>query len=273
MTIRRTRMSFEEEAIAAVSPFVEGLDGRFSVAFCLPGSGVVAGIGQDEEHHAASMIKLPILSCLFKEALAGSLSLSDRVSMSRGDVVEGGVLCELHEGVELTLLDLARLMIVVSDNTASNMLIDVLGFDAVNRHISEIGMSGTALVKKLMIPAADPSAFNRTTAADVCLFLRRLAEGRLVSPESDEAMIDIMSRQMFVEKIPRYLPEGVFVANKTGEVSGVRHDGAIVRAFGSQFCMAALTSESGDVNASDDAISHAAAALFCVFERRCKRIG
>lgn len=212
--------------------------------------------------HAASMIKLPILSCFFKFLKEGKLSPFDKIKLSEKDMVDGGVLSEMHDGLELELMDLARLMIVVSDNTASNILTDILGIDALNEHISDIGMKNTSLVKKLMLPPSEPGLFNRTSADDVSLFFNRLYFEDLVSPEADREMKSILSRQMFREKIPRRLPLSAFIANKTGEVSNTRHDGALIVYGTAAYSLCVLVWDAEDVNDADDFISEISKLIF-----------
>lgn len=262
---------FRKEAEKAVMPFIADFNGRLSLKCSICGTSLAYSYRADEIHHAASMIKLPVMGSLFEAAKEGLVSLDDMAALGEGDIVEGGVLYEMHPGTELTLRDLARLMIVVSDNTAMNILADRLGFGAISEHIKRLGMDNTGLVKKLMLPPPVPGAYNYTTAGDIWKFLSMLESGEIAGREECDEMISIMSRQMFIEKIPRRLPKGVFTANKTGEVSGVRHDGAIIRAFGKAMIISVLTSDSSDENASDDVISDISASLFRVFERFCKR--
>lgn len=198
--------------------------------------GVAVGTGDepdarlhaDEKFPAASLIKIPILIHLFKENELGKLDLQETIALRNNDKVGGsGVLLELHEGIPLTLLDLATLMIVVSDNTATNLLIDRLGIDNIQARIQAIGMNRTALVRKLMIVLDAPSA-NCTSPSDMYLLYRKLTHGELLSPAGTKQALEILSRQQYNEKIPLLLPKETKVAHKTGEISGVRHDCGVV---------------------------------------------
>ena len=245
---------------------IEGQAGKFAYAVKNFTTGKTFFANECEIFHSASMIKLPILSCLYLEAENGNIDLDTKYELKKEDVVEGGILPEFHYGSVFTLRDLANIMIVVSDNTATNILIDFLGFDKINEHIKKyLGMKKTELVKKLMVPAKSPDIFNYTTASDILRFFEMLYFEKLVSQKASKDMLNILSRQMFIEKIPRFLPDCVFTANKTGEVSGTRHDGAIVKSKSFDFGICVLTSESEDVNKADDFISSLSRYFFDLF--------
>ena len=245
---------------------IEGQAGKFAYAVKNFTTGKTFFANECEIFHSASMIKLPILSCLYLEAENGNIDLDTKYELKKEDVVEGGILPEFHYGSVFTLRDLANIMIVVSDNTATNILIDFLGFDKINEHIKKyFGMKKTELVKKLMVPAKSPDIFNYTTASDILRFFEMLYFEKLVSQKASKDMLNILSRQMFIEKIPRFLPDCVFTANKTGEVSGTRHDGAIVKSKSFDFGICVLTSESEDVNKADDFISSLSRYFFDLF--------
>ncbi len=248
---------------------IVGDAGRFAFAVKNFTTGKIFFYNESEKFHSASMIKLPILSCLYLEAENGNIDLDTKYELKKEDVVEGGIIPEFHFGSVFTLRDLANIMIVVSDNTATNILIDFLGFEKINDHIKRyLGMEKTELVKKLMIPAKSPDIFNYTCAEDILQFFDLLYFEKLVSKKASKEMLETLSRQMFIEKIPRFLPDSVFTANKTGEVSGVRHDGAIVKTGDFDFGMCVLTSESDDVNKADDFISSLSRYFFDLFSQK-----
>ncbi len=220
-------------------------------------------LNSSQRFHAASIIKLPILGELFRQALDGVVSLDSEVVLRQPDIVDGaGVLLEMHPGISLTLRDLARLMIVVSDNTASNMLIDLLGFEAINNFIAAAGMDETCLNKKFMLPLKAPHLFNYTTAADTLMFLFKLYNNELLSEDFTAEAISILSRQQYREKIPKYLPREIVVANKTGEVSGVRHDAAIVMAPAAPYGIVVFTSDLKNEYDGDETVAQISLAVY-----------
>jgi beta-lactamase class A len=222
-------------------------------------SGEEAGFNDEAVRPAASVVKVPILIELYARK---DLSLDERVPLRAPDVVGGaGVLLELHEGIELTLRDLGRLMIVVSDNTASNMLIDRLGMDAINARMRSIGMASSVLGRKFMIDPHALHAKNFTTARDMAVCLGRLQKGELLDEEATAEVIAVLKRQQYREKIPLLLPETVEVAHKTGEISHTRHDVGIVLAR-RPYVLSCLTWDLDDVLLGDRAIAEFSRALF-----------
>lgn len=208
----------------------------------LDGSSEWAHLPQ-EPFPAASILKVPVLLEVYRRFQEGSLDPEELVVLERDDMVRGaGVLFELHPGLQLNLRDMARLMIVVSDNTASNLLLDRVGFDAVNSLMSRLGMAGTTLNRKFMHPPG-PRGDNVTTAADTVRCFRELYAGELLREPWREEALNILRRQQFREKIPMMLPVTAVVAHKTGELDGVRHDAGIVEDRGRAYVLAVLTRE------------------------------
>lgn len=196
-----------------------------------------------ERFPAASLIKVPVLIHLFNESDHGRVDLSETVVLQEKDKVGGsGILFELHEGILLTLLDLAVLMIVVSDNTATNLLMDRLGISGIQAKIEEMGLTQTLLARKLMITLDAPPA-NFTSPFDMYELYRKLLLGEILSPQSTKSALGILSRQQYNEKIPLFLPKGISVAHKTGEISGVRHDCGIVELEPEKIIVCLLTKD------------------------------
>ncbi|MBI2263731.1 MAG: serine hydrolase [Armatimonadetes bacterium] len=202
--------------------------GFFSVAAQDLLDGEELGRSAEEVFPAASLVKIPVLTTLFREYDAGRLDLSLQYSLASSDQVGGaGVLQFLTPGLSISLRDLAFLMVVVSDNTATNVLIDILGMDAVNSDLEEWGLSETRLRRKLMTDLTSQPA-NFTTPREMVRLLARIYGDTGFSKESRESMLTILQGQQFREIIPRWLPPDVPVAHKTGEITGVRHDAGIV---------------------------------------------
>jgi len=212
---------------------------------------------------SASVIKVPILAALYAEVAAGRLLWEETVSLTEAAKVPGsGVLRELHAGVELTLEDLARLMIVVSDNTATNLLIDRIGTAVVNDFLAGLGYEQTRLGRRMYDFAARDRGFeNRCAAGEMTDLLVRVERRNLVSAEASEAMLAIMKRQAHVSKIPRLLPPDTPVANKTGEITNVSHDAGLIYPPGGPIALSVLTEGARDRVAAEDAIGRIARAV------------
>lgn len=245
---------------------ISHLDGNAGIAVRNFSSGCDFFYNENDKFHAASIIKIPILIELLRQCEEKILSLDSIIKLEKSDVVDGaGVLQELHPGILLSLEDLAKLMIVVSDNTASNMLIDILGLDRLNSFISGAGLKGTYLNKKFMTPLKAAHLYNYTTPYDMLMLMEKLYKCEFLSKESTQKAISIMSRQQYREKIPKYLPENLMIANKTGEVSGVRHDCALIECAGASYGIVILTSELKDVYAGDEFIAKVSLDIYNTF--------
>jgi beta-lactamase class A len=213
---------------------------------------------------SASVIKVPILAALHVEAEAGRLSWGETMRLTEECKVPGsGVLREMHAGLEVTLEDLARLMIVVSDNTATNLLIDRIGTAAVNEWLAAHDFQVTRLGRKMYdFAARDRGLENRCSAGEMTEMLVRLERRELVSADASEAMIRIMRRQAYVSKIPRLLLPDTPVANKTGEITGVSHDVGLIYTPGGTIAVSVLTEGARDRVAAEDVIGRIARALY-----------
>ena len=217
-------------------------DEGMTAAVCaerLDGSAIVA-LRRDEPFPPASTIKVPVMVEVFRQAQLGRLHLSDLVELGPEDQVTGsGVLQHMSPGIRLPVRDLVTLMIVVSDNAATNMLIDRVGVDAVNATMAALGLRRTILFNKLQVVPVDRRGANVSTAADMTLLLRRVARGEVVSYEACRRMVDVLLRQTLSGGLRRYLPVDaldhapgaparVRVASKGGTIEGHRHDVGLV---------------------------------------------
>lgn len=210
----------------------------------------------DRVFPAASTIKVPLLVLALQEAQAGRLDLSGRVTVQSGDRVPGaGVLHELDGGLTLTWRDALTLMIIVSDNTATNLVIGRLGVDAVNTWLIARGLTGTRLVGKLQLPpeqrteAQRRGERNATSARDQTALLRALVAGEVLDEAHTALALDILGRQQYRDLIARHVPCGpdgerlYRSATKSGELHGVHHDVGVL--FAPRPLVVALLSEGG----------------------------
>ncbi len=180
---------------------------------------------------AASVIKIPIMVEAFRQFESGEISPEDRHVLAEAEKMPScGALNRMHAGLELTLRDLVELMIVLSDNTATNILIDRLGIDCVNATMRMLGLKQTVLRRKLFDSAAKAQGKENTVGArDIGMLLERMYRGELISEAASREMLDILKNQKLNGKMPFYLHEkGIPVAHKTGEDDGITHDVGIV---------------------------------------------
>jgi len=194
--------------------------------------GEVTEINGDEAFRAASIIKVPILYELFHKSESRNLDLDQTHVVNERNICTGsGVIRTLHRPLPLTLKDLAILMIIVSDNSATNELIDVAGIDDVNSTMRSLGLHQTVLRRKMLGDAGGDVPFDKDNVSsprDLVALLNEIYSGSHLSRHSCDSMLEAMKLQQLTNKIPRYLPSNLLIANKTGTVRGVSNDAAIL---------------------------------------------
>lgn len=179
---------------------------------------------------SASIIKVPMIIEAMRQVASGKLSLDMEFPVRDEDRVRGsGVIRYLHTGAVLTLKDLLTLMIIVSDNTATNMVIDLLGCESVNAMLRSMGCSGTCLQRKMYDWAAiERGMDNLCTAGEIADLLARIARKEAAGGEWDEMILDILHHQQDTMRLGMFLPAEAKLANKTGSREGIFHDCGIV---------------------------------------------
>jgi beta-lactamase class A len=190
--------------------------------------------------YAASLIKVPIMVAVYREMAKERLRLGEELVLQPEDQVGGsGVLQHLSPGLRIPIRDLVTLMIIQSDNTATNMLIDRIGKEAIRETMAELGMKNSLFYNPLMIIPADREGVNAVTAEDMASCYRKIARGEAVSWHACRQMIRILKRQQFRDCFPSSLPPAENdvpigslpaweLAHKTGMVNRVLHDTGIL---------------------------------------------
>ncbi len=218
--------------------------------------GNVLTIDADEKVETASTIKVFILACLFDEVEKGRASLEDMLTYQEEHAVDGsGVLCALEPGAVLRVKDAATLMIIVSDNIATNMMIDYLGADTINACIRKLGCKDTELHNSIHFDRYDK--LGTTTASDYAGMFIRMAKGELISPQADSKMIEILKKQHYNSMITRNFPPVymdsdnadevlIHVASKSGSMDACRNDGGVIYTPYGPYVLVMLNKEFGD---------------------------
>jgi len=196
----------------------------------------------DKPFHAASTMKVPVMIELFRQADAGLLSLDERLPIRNEfhSIVDGSVYAldvgddsdaavyKAIGGTE-TLRQLCEAMITVSSNFAANLLIERLGVENIRKTVSRLGADGMHVLRGVEDDKAFAKGLNNTTTArGLGVLLEKIAKGEAVSARADAEMAAILKRQHFNNAIPAGLPNDVVVAHKTGNITKIHHDGAIV---------------------------------------------
>jgi beta-lactamase class A len=224
-----------EKTIAAsgadVGVYLRSLDGRTEWSF-----------GAEQAFHAASTMKVPVMIELFHQVQQGQLTLEDTLEIKNEfhSIVDGSVYklsadddseSDLYkaEGQTRTLGQLCDAMITVSSNLATNLLIEKLGVQNIRATVRGLGAVGMNVLRGVEDGKAFAKGLNNTTTArGLGILLEAIAEGKAVDGASSRKMIVILERQKFNDGIPAGLPPGLRVAHKTGEITKIHHDAAIV---------------------------------------------
>lgn len=188
----------------------------------------------DERFLSASTIKIAIMIALFRKLERGEISLENTYTLKAEDKTSGhGVLQHLHNGLELTIGDVVYLMMSISDNPATNILIDLLGLGEINTVMYELGLKQSVLKRKVLgHTLSDFEQENVTTANDLTLMIEKILNGAAASFESCEQMIALLEEQQNTRRIGRHVPEFVRWGSKTGSYTNAGNQGALVHDAG-----------------------------------------
>ena len=226
-------------------------------------SGQEVMIDADRSVPLASVVKVPVLVEAFHRIQAGHIRLDDRWSLPGNlKTIGSGILTNLDDGLALTVRDLLTLMIIISDNTATDILYERLGIDAINRRMRDLGLQNLHVrhtIREIfddMLPSGDPNqdrealyrwqaehgvrrggfAYtggpdnNAGTPRDLARLMEIVFRAEVLDRQSCDAMLDILLKQQLNERFPRYLPAGTRCAHKTGSFAGIRNDAGILYA-------------------------------------------
>ncbi|MBZ9685542.1 class A beta-lactamase-related serine hydrolase [Clostridium estertheticum] len=199
-------------------------------------------INEEEVVPSASIIKLFIMAKTFQLVSNGELNLSDRISINKEERVPYSIIYVLDDRNTYTIRDLITLMIIQSDNTATNQLIHMLGIENINKFIGELGFKNTILKRKMMdFDARVLGMDNYTTAHDVAKLLELMDKGQLISKTYSDMMIKITQMQLDNSMMRINLDEELIVAHKTGDLPNIKHDVGIVYARHKHYIFNMLT--------------------------------
>ncbi|WP_079527837.1 serine hydrolase [Solibacillus isronensis] len=182
----------------------------------------------EEIFSSASIIKVPILITILAHLQKTNSNLNHIYEIVPENMVEFSVITEQRQ-IRATLHELLLWMTITSDNTATNVCIDLLGMDAFNNYFKEIGLHNTRVQRKMMDFERQKLGFdNETTAEDMQHLFRQIYRGTLLTKEWNAIALDILSRQRSHESLKRYIVDDVKMAHKTGGLDTVDHDTGII---------------------------------------------
>jgi beta-lactamase class A len=271
----------------------EGFKGVLGVSVKHLGTGESANLNGDTLFPTASVFKVPVLVEFYRQAERGALSLDQQVILTKRDKVPGsGVLKELSEGLSVSLRDLLSLMMMVSDNTATDLIVGKVGFDNVNATLDELGLHRTKVVRYCREILFDLVGVNDlpleemtiglfgeaseardyggswslgveendiTTPNEMNRLLEMIVNGEAASRESCDEILAIMGKcQTGQYRIPKYLPtKEVVLQRKTGSLPGIRNDVAVVtvKETGERYVISCFTMGAEDVYEAEETIA------------------
>lgn len=232
-------------------------------------TGQTAGIQPDEVVQTASVIKLTALYEAMEQVREGKIHLEDRIVLKKSDQVQGsGVLLFFDTPLPITLKDALTMMVIMSDNTATNLVIDHIGLANINARIQMLGLKNTYFYKKVFQPAEGPMpadqkiyGLGKTTPREMADVMRKIATCDLAEPglpstpqdgELCGLMLHMLANQFYQDAVPRYIaglnssPTGNAIANKTGSLDAVRNDIAAVSSKNGLLILSIFTYDNQD---------------------------
>ena len=224
-------------------------------------TGASFGVNEDSRVRTASTIKVAVMVEAFARVAEGKASWADEVVLTNAKKVGGsGILQELSDGLRLRLRDAVTLMMIVSDNTATNLVLDVLTADAVNARMDSLGLKQTRVMRKVFgggasriaeDPAYKPFGLGVTTPREMVTLLEKLERGEVVSREASKEMLALMKREQVHEGIGRTL-NGVEMATKSGALDALRSNVGIIYTKQGRIAMAITCDEMPEVDWTSD---------------------
>jgi beta-lactamase class A len=250
---------------------IRGFAGTVSVYARNLDSGSEVGIEPDRRVRTASTIKLPIACALAAEVEARRARWGERLVIRAQDKVSGsGVLADFSDGETISLRDAQTLMIIVSDNTATNLILDRIGADAVNNFMNSLGLTDTRSMRKIrgdgtqLKPAQGWSregekpenkkfGIGASTSREMVRLLELLEQGRVVSPAASKNLLSILERQQYKDGIGRRSGE-IRIASKSGSLDALRSDVGIAYTSHGRIAIAITVDDMPEIDYSPDNI-------------------
>jgi beta-lactamase class A len=212
----------------------------------------------DRRFRSASTVKIPIMIEIYRQIDRGVISPDQLITLTDADRTPGSSWLQyLHEGIEFTVDDLMILMISISDNTATNMLIDLAGIDQINATMQELGMINSVLGRKMKgVPSQPGNPENWATPDDYALVIAKILDGTAASAASCARMIEMLGRQDNDRRIARYLPktDEVKWGSKSGTVGNAVNDVGFIEANGQRLILSFFCEGMHDVHVAEKAI-------------------
>lgn len=227
-----------------IKKYLESRIGTYGFFFEDLESGYVYGYNEDVQMVAAGCMKLPIAISLIKDVEKGNISFMDKIRIEGADKVYGTGIIHEFNARDYTVFELLVAMLIQSDNTAANKIIDIIGIDKINQDIREMGLKNTVLNRKTTDERKGKSDIeNLTSARDLSKMWKHLYEGSYLSKENSTMLIDILRRQQIKNKLALYIPDDLKyeISSKTGDKTGVENDTELIQLSKGTFAFTVLS--------------------------------
>jgi len=254
---------------ASITDVDRNLDGVMGVAIEDLNSGQKYLLRGDDVFPQASSIKIAVLAELYRQGQQGKLKLTDLYTVKTADLVaDSPIMNGLTPGVtQVTLRDLATMVMAVSDNSAANILIDRVGIENINSLLDSLGLAHTRLRRKMMdLKAAREGRENISTPSEMMTLLENVYRGKVLNKPLSEDFFRLLSTKKN-SWIPRELPEDLKVADKEGELEGVRNDSGIVFLENRPYILSVMTTYLRRERDGEEAISEISLDAYRMFDR------
>ncbi|MDO4265558.1 MAG: serine hydrolase [Eubacteriales bacterium] len=228
--IEKKRPETESEILAEIINSLPDIKGKLGFYYANLVNGTKVSYQAELPLHAASVIKIPVMISCFLAFARGELSPGERHILKEEEKLPScGALNRMEAGLSLSVMDLINLMIILSDNTATNILIRRLSMEQINYDLEALGYSACRMNRLLFDAEASARGLENTVgAAEIADMLGKMYRGELISREASQNMLEILQNQRLNGKIPAGFEEKTLIAHKTGEDSGISHDVGIV---------------------------------------------
>ena len=246
----------EKDLEGRIAPLAKAHRGKVAVAVKNLKTGEEFYLNADEPMPTASLIKLPIMVETFWQSNEGKVKLDKTITLQKDDKVPGSGILTSHfsPGATFPLRDAMRLMIVFSDNTATNLVLDQIGIPSTNSRMEKLGFKNTRINAKVFkgsTTSIDPAATKKyglgsTTAREMVQLLELIDAGKVASPAACKEMLAHLKACDDKEKMTRFLPAGTVVAHKTGSVNSSKTDAGILYLKTGPVALCVLTDENND---------------------------
>ena len=241
--IYETRKTAWQELQQSIKVEISQFKGEAGVVVKDLGTGWEFSYDEAKLFPSASLAKIPLMAACFLAADQGRIKLDRNIALKSSDKLTGsGVLKDMPAGATFSVERLIGLMIYDSDNTATNIVTNLVGIDYLNNAFKEFGLKNTDLSRKIAdYQSRDKGIENYTTAEDMALLLGKIYRGMLGNKYVSEQCICMLKLTRMNDRIPKYLPAEITVAHKTGLENGVCHDAGIVFTRKGDFIVVVLT--------------------------------